>query len=78
MGARGAMAPTNFKKDAFGTHNGTHKILKSPYNGNHVFKFPTHPLYYLTRKSQKIEKKTICISSGGLHQSLLVKQKICK
>ena len=44
MGARGAMAPTNFEKDAFGTHDGTHEILKSPYNGTHVFKFLTHPL----------------------------------
>ena len=44
MGARGAMAPTNFEKDVFGTHDGTHEILKSPYNGTHVFKFPTHPL----------------------------------
>ena len=46
MGARGAMVPTNFVKDAFGTHDGTHEILKSPYNGTHVFKFPTHPLRY--------------------------------
>ena len=43
----GVMAPTNFEKDAFGTHDGTHEILKSPYNGTHVFKFLTHPLYLI-------------------------------
>ena len=59
MGARGAMAPTNFEKDAFGTHDGTHEILKSPYNGTHVFKFPTHPLLlfwiYLTLKQTLVK-----------------------
>ena len=27
MDTRGAMAPTNFEKYAFGTHDGTHEIL---------------------------------------------------
>jgi len=54
MGARGAMAPTNFEKDAFGTHDGTHEILKSPFNGTHVFKFPTHPLEHV--QCQKLPK----------------------
>ena len=51
MGCRVTMAPTNFEKDAFGSHEiqqsmyiGTHEILKSLYNGTHVFKFLTHPL----------------------------------
>ena len=40
MGARGAMAPTNFDKDVFGTHDGTHEILESPYNW--------HPRYQIS------------------------------
>ena len=39
MDTRGAMAPTIFEKDAFGTHDGAHEILKSLYNGTHVHLF---------------------------------------
>ena len=48
MGAVGAMAPTNFQRVAFGTHEflmsmqkGTHDFF---FAGTHILKFPTHTL----------------------------------
>ena len=56
MGAVGAMAPTNFERVTFGTHEisqflhtkmciGTHGIFESIHIGTHVLKFQTHPLF---------------------------------
>ena len=51
MGAGGAMAPMNFLRDVFCTHEilksmhyGKHEIFESLYICTHILKFPTHPL----------------------------------